>query len=92
MATLKPTSKPKLRSKAVAALAADPPPVIGRTSSGGFKTQEGTLYVSKPFRSQRSKKLRAMVAFMPRKSAFDTTNEMSGANEFRVSNTFISSN
>jgi sterol O-acyltransferase len=60
------------------------PPVIGRTVSGGFKTEEGTIYVSKPYRSKKSKKLRAMVAFTPRKSAFDTTNEMSGTNEFRV--------
>ena len=60
------------------------PPVFGRTSSGGFKTGDGTLYVSKPFRSRTSKKLRAMVAFTPRTSAFDTSNERSGANEFRV--------
>lgn len=61
------------------------PPVIGRTTSGGYRTEKGTLYVSKPFRSSKGKKLRAMVAFTPRKSAFDTTNELSGANEFRVS-------
>ncbi|EGN96816.1 hypothetical protein SERLA73DRAFT_58578 [Serpula lacrymans var. lacrymans S7.3] len=54
-----------------------------RTQSGGFRTTEGTLYVSKPFRSKSSKKLRAMITFAPRKSAFDTTNEFSGANEFR---------
>lgn len=55
-----------------------------RTNSGGFKTSEGTLYVSQPFRSKSSKKLRALITFAPRKSHFDTTNESSGANEFRV--------
>lgn len=60
-------------------------PSIGRTNSGGFKTTDGTLYVSKPFRSKTSKKMRALITFAPRKSHFDTTNESSGANEFRVS-------
>jgi hypothetical protein len=60
------------------------PPIIGRTVSGGFRTEEGTIHVSRPFRSKKSRKLRAMVSFTPRKSAFDTTNEMSGMNEFRV--------
>jgi len=60
--------------------------VASRTVSGGFKTSEGTLYVSKPFRSKSSKTLRAMITFAPRKSHFDTTNESSGTNEFRVSN------
>lgn len=59
--------------------------MAGRTNSGGFKTSEGTLYVSQPFRSQSSKKLRTLITFAPRKSHFDTTNESSGANEFRVS-------
>lgn len=63
----------------------DVPPAIGRTNSGGFKTADGTLYVSKPFRSKTSKKMRALITFAPRKSHFDTTNESSGANEFRVS-------
>ncbi|TRM65574.1 MBOAT, membrane-bound O-acyltransferase family-domain-containing protein [Schizophyllum amplum] len=63
----------------------DTPPSATRTSSGGLETatSSGTLYVSKPFRSSSSKKLRALIAFTPRKSAFDTTNELSGANEFR---------
>lgn len=60
-------------------------PSIGRTQSGGFKTTDGTLYVSQPFRSKTSKKMRALITFAPRKSHFDTTNESSGANEFRVS-------
>ncbi|KAF8216583.1 MBOAT, membrane-bound O-acyltransferase family-domain-containing protein [Mycena galopus ATCC 62051] len=59
------------------------PTVTTRTASGGFSTPEGTLYVSKPFRSKSSKKLRAMITFAPRKSVFDINNEASGANEFR---------
>jgi hypothetical protein len=55
-----------------------------RTEDGGFTTTEGTLRVSKPFRSRSTKKLRAMVTFEPRKTHFDTTNEASGTNEFRV--------
>ncbi|KAF8239405.1 hypothetical protein L208DRAFT_1456544 [Tricholoma matsutake] len=54
-----------------------------RTLSGGFKTSEGTLYVSKPYRSKSSKKLRALITFAPRKSHFDISNESSGTNEFR---------
>ncbi|KAH7926040.1 MBOAT-domain-containing protein [Leucogyrophana mollusca] len=60
-----------------------PMPMANRTESGGFATTEGTLYVSKPFRSKSSKKMRSMITFTPRKSHFDTTNESSGANEFR---------
>ncbi|KAF8548937.1 MBOAT-domain-containing protein [Imleria badia] len=44
---------------------------------------EGTLYVSKPFRSKSTKRLRALITFKPRKSHFDMTNESSGSNEFR---------
>lgn len=54
-----------------------------RTSSGGFQTSDGTLYVSKPFKS-KNKKLRAVITFTPRQSAFDINNESSGTNEFRV--------
>ncbi|KAJ6515074.1 MBOAT, membrane-bound O-acyltransferase family-domain-containing protein [Mycena vitilis] len=54
-----------------------------RTNSGGFSTPEGTIYVSKPFRSKSSKKLRAMITFAPRQSHFDINNAASGANEFR---------
>lgn len=46
-------------------------------------TPAGTLYVSKTFHSKTSRKLRAVVTFEPRKSHFDTTNELSGKNEFR---------
>lgn len=55
-----------------------------RTPSGGIETSQGTIYVSKPVRSGTSKKLRAVVAFTPRKSHFDLANEQSGSNEFRV--------
>ncbi|TFK63001.1 MBOAT-domain-containing protein [Pluteus cervinus] len=57
--------------------------VPARTASGGFKTSEGTLYVSKPFRSRQSNKLRALISFAPRQSHFDINNKSSGANEFR---------
>ena len=53
-----------------------------RTRSGGFQTNEGTLYVSKPFRSGKSKKARAVISFVPRHSTFDSP--ISGTNEFRV--------
>lgn len=59
------------------------PHIIERTNSGGFKSADGTLYVSKPFRSQSSRKLRATITFTPRSSHFDTNNPSSGANEFR---------
>ena len=53
-------------------------------ANGGFKTSNGTLYVSKPYLSKSSKKLRALITFTPRKSVFDITNQQSSANEFRV--------
>ncbi|KAJ7066541.1 MBOAT, membrane-bound O-acyltransferase family-domain-containing protein [Mycena amicta] len=59
------------------------PPVASRTASGGFALDEGTYYISKPFRSRNSKKLRAMIAFAPRESHFDISNPSSAANEFR---------
>jgi hypothetical protein len=52
--------------------------------SDGFETSTGTLYVSKPYRSMSSKKLRAQITFAPRSSAFDINNELSVSNEFRV--------
>ncbi|KIJ20887.1 hypothetical protein PAXINDRAFT_165717 [Paxillus involutus ATCC 200175] len=63
--------------------ASQPATMTTRTDSGRFSTTAGTLYVSRPFRSKSSKKLRAMITFEPRKSHFDTTNESSGTNEFR---------
>ncbi|KAG5643095.1 hypothetical protein DXG03_001559 [Asterophora parasitica] len=59
------------------------PLITNRNDSGSFKTTEGTLYVSKPYRSKTSKKLRALITFTPRKSHFDISNESSGTNEFR---------
>jgi hypothetical protein len=61
------------------------PQIIERTNSGGFQSADGTFYVSKPFRSKSTKKLRATITFAPRASHFDTNNPTSGANEFRVS-------
>ena len=52
--------------------------------SDGFETSAGTLYVSKPYRSKSSKKLRAQITFAPRNSVFDINNEHSGSSEFRV--------
>lgn len=57
---------------------------IAHSEDGRFATTEGTIYVSKPFRSRSTKKLRAMITFEARKTHFDTTNEASGINEFRV--------
>ncbi|CAL1715134.1 unnamed protein product [Somion occarium] len=56
-------------------------PYATRTASGGYETKEGTLYVSQPFRSSSNKKLRAVIAFAPRKSAFET--DASKDNEFK---------
>ena len=53
----------------------------GSTPSAASGT--GTLYVSQPYRSSATNKLRAMVTFAPRKSHFDISNEASTANEFR---------
>jgi hypothetical protein len=54
-----------------------------------FETANGTLYVSKPYRSRTSKRLRALISFSPRNSAFDINNESSKKNEFRVRSTII---
>ncbi|KAG7093673.1 hypothetical protein E1B28_007332 [Marasmius oreades] len=61
----------------------DNAPPTQRTPSGGFKTSDGTLYVSKPYRSKSSRKRRAVVTFVPRQSVFDINNEISTTNEFR---------
>ncbi|TFY73506.1 hypothetical protein EWM64_g10506, partial [Hericium alpestre] len=47
-------------------------------SSGAIQTNAGTLYVSKPFRSRRSKKLRSIVTFVPRTTLIEASN----VNEF----------
>ena len=54
-----------------------------------FETANGTLYLSKPYRSRSSKKLRALISFVPRNSVFDMSNESSNKNEFRVWFTII---
>ncbi|KAF8347868.1 MBOAT, membrane-bound O-acyltransferase family-domain-containing protein [Amanita rubescens] len=53
------------------------------SQNGSFKTVDGTIRVSKPYHSRTTKKLRALVTFEPRKSAFDISNEHSVSNEFR---------
>ncbi|KAH9935072.1 MBOAT-domain-containing protein [Amylocystis lapponica] len=58
-------------------------PPLARSPSVGFQTPEGTVYVSKPFRSSSSNKMRATITFSARKSHFDISNESSGTNEFR---------
>ncbi|KAH8116441.1 MBOAT-domain-containing protein [Phellopilus nigrolimitatus] len=55
---------------------------MSRTRSGGIQTSDGTLYVSKPFRSAHSRKARAVISFVPRNSTFDPQNS-SRPNEFR---------
>ena len=57
---------------------------IKRTRSGGFQTDEGTLYVSKPFKTKNDKKARAVISFVPRNSTFDPQGTKQ-PNEFRVS-------
>ncbi|KAI0040748.1 MBOAT-domain-containing protein [Auriscalpium vulgare] len=54
-----------------------------KVPSDAIQTKEGTFYVSKPYRSSYNKKLKAAIAFVPRRSHFDIENEQSGANEFR---------
>jgi sterol O-acyltransferase len=44
---------------------------------------DGTIHVSEPFLTPRSKKLRALIAFTPRVSHFDSGNTHSVSNEFR---------
>ena len=53
--------------------------------NGNFKTVKGTIRVSKPYRSQSTKKHRVLITFEPRKLAFDISNENSITNEFCVS-------
>ncbi|KAL5536945.1 ARE2 [Sanghuangporus sanghuang] len=55
---------------------------LQRTRSGGFPTSDGTLYVSKPFRTTANKKSRAVISFVPRNSTFDPQ-DTRGPNEFR---------
>lgn len=56
---------------------------LTRTQSGGIETTDGTLYVSKPFRSSKGKKSKAVLSFVPRNSVFDPQDTRQ-PNEFRV--------
>ncbi|KAF4611138.1 hypothetical protein D9613_006981 [Agrocybe pediades] len=64
-------------------MAKEPLAATAYKARGGYETSSGTLYVSKPYRSKTSKKLRALITFAPRKSVFDITNDTSSSNEFR---------
>ena len=57
---------------------------VSSVTDGGLTTKEAGTFVLKPFRSPKSKKLKATVAFVPRLSHFDIDNERSNTNEFRV--------
>ena len=56
---------------------------LARTQSGGFPTANGTLYVSKPFKTEKHRKSRAVISFVPRNSTFDPQDSKI-PNEFRV--------
>lgn len=56
--------------------------MLSRTKSGGFPTAGGTLYVSKPFKTDKHKKPRAVISFVPRNSTFDPQ-DTRNPNEFR---------
>lgn len=56
---------------------------VTNVTSQAITTNGSTTHVLKLFRSPNSKKLRAAVAFVPRRSHFDIENERSGTNEFR---------
>ncbi|KAG9313059.1 MBOAT, membrane-bound O-acyltransferase family-domain-containing protein [Chiua virens] len=60
-----------------------PPTAMKPDDKSANYAAEGTLYVSKTFRSKSAKRLHALITFKPRKSHFDMTNESSGSNEFR---------
>lgn len=62
---------------------------LDRTGTNKLNATEGTLYVSKPYRTKDSRKPRALITFTPRKSVFDINNEASGVNEFRVSDSIL---
>lgn len=47
-----------------------------------FETADGTLHVT-PFRKKGSKRLKAIVTFVPRASTFDRENPQSGSDQFR---------
>jgi len=57
---------------------------LSSVTGGILATNERGTYVLKPFRSPKSKNLRTAVVFVPRLSHFDTENERSKNDEFRV--------
>ncbi|KAI0310401.1 MBOAT, membrane-bound O-acyltransferase family-domain-containing protein [Amylostereum chailletii] len=57
--------------------------LAAKVNGEAITTNEGTLYMSKPYRSRNSKKLKTALAFVPRRSAFDISNEESSKNHFR---------
>ncbi|KAI0708829.1 MBOAT-domain-containing protein [Cerioporus squamosus] len=69
-------------STASSAAPPNPSQPNGSTTASAV-TPQGTLYVSQPYRSSSSNKVRAMVTFAPRKSHFDISNESSTTNQFR---------
>ncbi|EJD07524.1 MBOAT-domain-containing protein [Fomitiporia mediterranea MF3/22] len=58
------------------------PHKMQRTRSGGIQMGDGTLYVSRPFRTNGNNKSRAIISFVPRNSTFDPQNSRN-PNEFR---------
>lgn len=56
---------------------------LGGKRADNLNKTEGTLHISKPYRTKDSRKLRALITFTPRKSLFDISNEASGVNQFR---------
>lgn len=60
------------------------PATISTVHGDVVTSKETGTYVLKPFRSPKSKKLKAAVVFVPRLSHFDIENERSNKNEFRV--------
>ncbi|ESK96525.1 sterol o-acyltransferase [Moniliophthora roreri MCA 2997] len=62
----------------------DNSPPVSNPQSTGFKTSDGTIYVSKTFRSKSApQNRRALITFVPRQSVFDINNEASTTNQFR---------
>lgn len=54
----------------------------GERPQSTIETDQGTLHVQ-PFRKKGSKKLKALVTFVPRASTFDRENAASGSDPFR---------
>lgn len=84
---------PSLQILTMATVISSSPPkekgFLDRTGTNNLNATEGTLYVSKPYRTKDSRRPRALITFTPRKSVFDINNEASGVNEFRVSDSIL---